>query len=319
MHTGTVSSETTSTGTASTGTASTGVHPADPAPAGPVPAEPEAGPPPRSVPVHLSPSSAATFAQCPRRWRFRYVERLPDPPGAPALVGTLVHRVLERLLGDPPEARTVERARALAAEEWPLHQALPDVVALGLDADGVRRYKWQVWEAVAGLWKLEDPAAVDVLATECRLDVQLGSVPFLGVLDRVDATAEGVVVTDYKSGRPPSPAYAGDKLDQVLLYAAAWRATSGDSTRRARLHYLGARSIEVDTTDEAIDGALGRLHERWDTLHRCLDTDTFAARTGPLCAWCPYTGHCPEGAGEVRRRVEAGLVPLDAPAVRTVA
>ena len=158
---------------------------------------------PRSAPVHLSPSSAAMFAQCPKRWRFRYLDRLPDPPGAAALVGTLVHRVLERLLGEPAGSRTVERARALAAEEWPVHQAHPDVVALGLDTDGARRFKWQVWEAVTGLWKLEDPAAVDVLATECRLDVQLGDVPFLGVLDRVDATAGGVVVTDYKSGRPP--------------------------------------------------------------------------------------------------------------------
>ena len=305
-------------GAMSTGTTlePTGAVPAGTAPDADEPEGRAAGP--RSVPVHLSPSSSAMFAQCPRRWQLRYVERLPDPPGAAALVGTLVHRVLERLLGDPPEGRTVERARALAAEEWPLHHALPDVAALGLDADGVKRYKWQVWEAVAGLWKLEDPAAVDVLATECRLDVQLGSVPFLGVLDRVDATADGVVVTDYKSGRPPSATYAGDKLDQVLLYAAAWRETSGEPTRRARLHYLGARSIEVDTTDEAIDGAVGRLHERWDTLHRCLDTDTFAARTGPLCAWCPYTAHCPEGSGEVRRRVEAGLVPLDAPAVRSV-
>ena len=159
-------------------------------------------------------------------------------------------------------------------------------------------------------------ADVDVIATECRLDVRLGAVPFLGVLDRVETAGDGVVVTDYKSGRPPAPAYASDKLDQVLLYAAAWRAADGGDTRRARLLYLGARSIEVETTDEAIDGALGRLHQRWDALNTCVSTEEFAPRTGPLCAWCPYTEHCPEGRREVRRRADAGLVSLDAPAVR---
>ena len=40
-------------------------------------------PPPR-----LSPSGAGTFEQCPRRWRHRYVDRLPDPPGEAALAGS---------------------------------------------------------------------------------------------------------------------------------------------------------------------------------------------------------------------------------------
>jgi len=283
-------------------------------------AEPDPAAPGRpAAPAHLSPSSAAMFVQCPRRWQLRYLQRLPDPPGVAALAGTLVHRVLERLLGEAPDQRTLERARAIATEEWPAHQAEPDVTALGLDGDGTRQYKWRVWQAVTGLWQLEDPAAVEVLATECRLDVRLGEVPFLGVLDRVDATDGGVVVTDYKSGRPPAAAHTADKLDQVLLYAAAWRETSGARAARARLLYLGARSIEVETTDEAIDGAVGRLHERWEALNTCVSSEQFAPRIGPLCAWCPYTEHCPEGRDEVRRRVAAGTVSLDAPAVRRVA
>lgn len=271
------------------------------------------------MPTHLSPTSAVTFEQCPRRWQLRYVERLPDPPGVAALAGTLVHRVLERLLGEPTAARTVERARALAAEEWPLHCELDEVAALGLDGDGIKQYKWRVWQAITGLWQLEDPTAVQVLATECRLDVQLGAVPFLGVLDRVEDAADGVVVSDYKSGRPPGASHVADKLDQVLLYAAAWRAVSGIEPKRARLLYLGARSIEIETTDAAMEAAVGRLHERWDALLSCADAECFEPRVGPLCAWCPYTERCAEGTAEVRRRLDAGLVRLDAPAVRRVA
>ncbi|MCC6433869.1 MAG: PD-(D/E)XK nuclease family protein [Acidimicrobiales bacterium] len=270
-------------------------------------------------PRHLSPSSAVVFEQCPRRWRFRYLDRLPDPPGEAALVGTFVHRILERLLGEVPAERTVERARAIAAEEWPAHRDQAEVAALGLDADGVRRFKWQVWQAVNGLWHLEDPTGVEVVATEQRLDVQLGAVPFLGVLDRVDATADGVVVSDYKSGRAPGGAYVADKLEQVLLYAAAWRADSGTQPKRARLLYLGARSIEIEVTADRLDQAVGRLHERWDALNDCVRCERFEPRTGPLCAWCPFAAQCPEGSREIRRRLDAGLVPPHAPAVRHVA
>ena len=53
-----------------------------------------AGPPP-----YLSPSSASMYQQCPRRWRFRYIDRLPDPPGEAALTGTFAHRVLVLVIG----------------------------------------------------------------------------------------------------------------------------------------------------------------------------------------------------------------------------
>ena len=72
-----------------------------------------------SPPKRLSPSGAATFEQCPRRWRFRYVERLPDPPGIDALIGTFAHRVLELLMQQPPKRRSVDGARRIATGAWP--------------------------------------------------------------------------------------------------------------------------------------------------------------------------------------------------------
>jgi len=56
----------------------------------------EAAPEPR-VPG-LSPSRANDFQQCPLLFRFRVVDRLPEPPSLAAARGTLVHTVLERLL-----------------------------------------------------------------------------------------------------------------------------------------------------------------------------------------------------------------------------
>src|SRR5579859_2725609 len=45
----------------------------------------------------LSPSRAGDFLTCPLLYRFRVIDRLPEPPSQAATRGTLVHSVLERL------------------------------------------------------------------------------------------------------------------------------------------------------------------------------------------------------------------------------
>lgn len=274
---------------------------------------------PVGLPRALSPSGAGTFEQCPRRWRFRYVDRLPEPPGEAALVGTFAHRVLELLLAEPPEARTVERARTLARQAWPDTERHPDYRALGLDADGARAFRWKGWLAVEGLWQVEDPASVVVRATERRVRTELGGVPFLGVVDRLDECDDGLVVTDYKSGRPPSDRFAADKLGQVLLYAAAVGAVEGEAPVRARLVYLGARVLEVEASADGVAVEVDKLTRTWNALVTALADDHFEPRPGPLCGWCPHVARCPEGRVEVARRRDAGRLRADAPAAELVA
>ena len=249
------------------------------------------------------------FKQCPRRWRHRYVERLEDPAGPAALVGTLAHHVLELLLNEPAGDRNQARARDLAGQVWPAHAAHPEFERLGLDRDATRDFKWRVWRAIEGLWQLEDPATVDVRATEQRLEVDLHGVPFVGIVDRVDHGPDGLVITDYKSGQPPRPAQVEEKLDQVLLYAGAVAAATGEQPGRARLLYLGATIIEVDATPAAVGRAVERLRDTWDTLEAARRADEFPARPGPLCGWCPFLDRCEQGRSGVGRPSRGGLVP----------
>src|SRR6476620_6664781 len=69
---------------------------------------PDALPMPRS----LSPSSMSTFTSCPLAFRFSYIEKLPEPPSAPASKGTLVHLALQHLMWRPAPARTLDNALA---------------------------------------------------------------------------------------------------------------------------------------------------------------------------------------------------------------
>ncbi len=257
-----------------------------------------------SPPERLSPSGAATFEQCPRRWRFRYVDRLPDPPGVDALVGTFAHQVLEHLMERQPSRRTKDDARRIARTLWLEIANSEDYRDLELDDEQALEFRWKAWTAIEGLWHLEDPACVDVRATEQQVSVVLDGVPFRGVVDRVESEPDGLVISDYKSGRAPSARYAPSRLQQVLLYAAAIAADTGEQPARAQLLYLGQRIVATEVTPVELGGAVEQLKSTWGAIADACDGDDFSARPGPLCGYCAYTERCPEGEAENRRRAE---------------
>ncbi len=270
-------------------------------------------------PSHLSPSSAAAFEQCPRRWRFKYIERQPEPSGQAALVGSFAHRVLEFLCGLPALHRTPEQAKALAKELWTDFAEDPDYVALELDDGESRAFRWQAWLAIMGLWDLEDPARVEVVSTEQRVAVELGGVPFVGIIDRVDRYADRLVVSDYKSGTLPGVRWRTDKIQQVMLYAAALTRSADEQPERARLLYLGQRILDVAVTDRRIEEAEGALAETWSDVSKACTVNTFDAKPTVLCGWCPFVSQCPEGQAELTRRSTEGTLPAHAPAAALVA
>src|SRR6202041_202054 len=53
----------------------------------------------------LSPSRASDFKQCPLLYRFRAIDRLPEPASAAQLRGSVVHAALEQLYALPASER----------------------------------------------------------------------------------------------------------------------------------------------------------------------------------------------------------------------
>src|SRR5690349_24492637 len=66
----------------------------------------------------LSPSRAADFKRCPLLYRFRAIDRLPEPASAAQLRGSLVHAALEQLYTLPAAQRLPDAAVALVGAAW---------------------------------------------------------------------------------------------------------------------------------------------------------------------------------------------------------
>ncbi len=270
------------------------------------------------IPRHLSPSSASSFNGCPRRWKFKYVDGLPEPSGQSAVVGSFAHLVLEHLCQLDAQERTLERAKVLARDVWPEVETLPDFVGLALSADDARAFRWQAWTAIAGLWKLEDPCQVDVVATERKVEANLNDVPFLGIVDRIERIDGKLVISDYKSGQAPHVRYRDEKIQQVLLYAAAVAEADDEVPDRSRLLYLGQETIDIEVTTDRLADVSGQLATTWSAITSSCATDSFEPKPGVLCGWCPFAAQCDEGKAELRRRHAEGILHAHAPGAALV-
>src|ERR1700731_1065574 len=97
----------------------------------------------------LSPSRAGDFLTCPLLYRFRVIDRLPEPPSPAAARGTLAHAGLEHLFNRQAGQRTPEAPRSLRTPEWEsLLAAEPELA--GLFAEDADRVAW-LGEAAAML------------------------------------------------------------------------------------------------------------------------------------------------------------------------
>lgn len=300
-------------------------------------------------PKRVSPSQATLWADCPHRWYLRHVEKLPDsPPSVNTVVGSFVHDVLEHLLARPADARTVDDARSVAAERWPIFVEeertwglLPDEAR---SPDGILAFKQRAWQILAGAYyRAFDPAKVQAVAREIEILADIDGVPFRGYIDLLeqnDRLAADLTITDYKTGKPPEAGkpWTADnrreKLRQAEWYGNALEST-GKNVGWVRLVY-----ITVDDDGRPVTDEIGRpwnpdvsaaaaedLAGRWNGMQAAVAAGSAATNPGPLCAWCPYVAVCADGTETViglwnqphRSRPGERRVRADAPAIELLA
>src|SRR5215468_8482174 len=83
----------------------------------------------------LSPSRASDFKQCPLLYRFRAIDRLPEPSSTAQVRGSVVHAALEQLYALPAESRGPDTAMTLVSPAWDRVVDAQPELADGFDPD----------------------------------------------------------------------------------------------------------------------------------------------------------------------------------------
>jgi putative RecB family exonuclease len=257
---------------------------------------------PRTRPA-LSPSRAADFKQCPLLYRFRAIDRLPEPLSVAQLRGSVVHAALEQLYGLPALQRGPQTARALLGPAWEQVTAGEPGLAAELNPEQQAELLDEARTLLSGYYRLEDPTRFDPQSCEQRIEVELADGTLLrGVIDRIDVAPTGELrVVDYKTGKAPPEARALAEFKamfQMKFYAVALLRSRGVLPTRLRLIYLANGQLLDYSPDE---GELLRFEKTlmaiWRAIQSAGTTGDFRPRPSRLCDWCPHHAHCPTYGG----------------------
>jgi putative RecB family exonuclease len=252
--------------------------------------------------LSLSPSRAQDFQSCPLLYRFRVLDRLPEPPSPAAVRGTLVHGVLEALYDLPADQRTLDGAIGLLAPQWErLVAERPEVVDMLAEAETPHE-QWlrDAGDLVEAYFGMEDPRQLEPAARELRVEATLPSGLVLrGFVDRLDQAPTGQLrVVDYKTGRPPGVGFEAKAMFQMRFYALAiWR-MRGEVPAMLQLMYLATGAVLRYEPDEADLLAMERKVEAlWQAIQRASTTGDWRANPSALCQWCAHQSLCPAWGG----------------------
>ena len=252
----------------------------------------------------LSPSRAGDFMTCPLLYRYRTIDRLPEPYSPAAVRGTVVHKVLEDLFDLPAARRTPEQAAEMLAPAWEaLLEAEPELSEMfGDDGPEIGAWLGECRTVLDRYFDLEDPRRLEPAEREVYVETLLDSKLLLrGFIDRVDVAPDGRVrVVDYKTSRSPSEMFEAKALFQMKFYAlVVWR-TRGIVPAMLQLIYLGNGEVLRFAPDEADLLATERKVEAlWRAIRQAELTGDWRPNRSRLCDWCAHQAHCPEFGGEI--------------------
>ncbi len=243
----------------------------------------------------LSPSRAGDFKTCPQLFKFRAVDRIPEPTSIYQARGTTAHLALQRLFDDPEDQRTPDRLYDLFREAWTEIRGEDEFEGLFEDLEAEREWGMESMALLTNYFSIEDPTSFDPEDRELDMLEDLDGIVIRGILDRMDRDSDGrLIITDYKTGKAPPEKFALSAFFALKIYALLIRNRTGETPKEVRLLYLNGPTLyRLPIEDRQLDAMDGQLRALWNAIQRAMDNDRFPTRRGRLCDWCSYQEICP--------------------------
>ena len=241
----------------------------------------------------ISYSKITTYKDCPKKYKFAYIEKLPRVEKHYTIFGQFCHEVLETFhkyyLDDKMKHLTfveaMHKAFYSSIDNWKdkiTKEQLDEAHAIMLD-----------YLIIVSAEKEEEKPII--LSVEQKIWTPINDeIVLYGYIDRVQRDSDGIIhVVDYKTTKDPK--YLKDRT-QLLLYGYSLF-VDDESIETIRTSYIllkhKMRYMTAEHTKEELIEAKDKLLERW---RKVVDDKLF--RATPLkfkCSFCDYINSCTEG------------------------
>jgi len=234
----------------------------------------------------LSHSSISTYQQCPQKWKFRYVDKIPEKPRPYFSFGKSVHNGLEFLfskLGQRPP--TIEDVLENYREQW---------ISEGYESSPQEKWFFDEGDRILrGFYNKHKDDHKKVVKVELKFNIEVSGVPLVGYIDRIDETASGqLAIIDYKTGKAFDKSRVR-KDPQLTLYQIACEMSLGKKVESVTLYHLNSltpitvsphsKPMESDLRTKIVESARGISDQKYDPI----------PEPNGYCKWCDYVQICP--------------------------
>jgi len=232
--------------------------------------------------LKVSASALKTYTQCPRKYYFTYIEKLPKKKWPHIELGNFLHDVLEEfhnLLRDAPKPD----------REW--GAALRDICVAQIHKYELTKEQRVTAKEMldAYLAKLRSDGMPNVLFNEKEFSMDLPeNILLRGFIDRIDQEGDGLHIRDYKSG---SSRY----LDafQLTEYALAAFKAYPDLTKVKGSYIILKEASKIIPYSISKTDTERCVAEIVDIAGAIRSDQTWETRPSKLCSFCDFSDACP--------------------------
>lgn len=205
-------------------------------------------------------SKISTYKECPLKYKYRYIDKLPSKPSIHLIKGSKVHKLLENYENITP-GEYFDVVRNFAESE--LGQEI-------LSKPSIREHK---------------------IKLDARLrandELKKDETRFIGFIDRINVH-DGVDLIDFKTGKYKEPKY--QDFEQLILYSLYMFDKFDIDEIKLRFVYV-EHNIENTLIFKRESADFYRTQLKADIEKIENDTE-FKKCPGPLCPWCDYRDLC---------------------------
>ncbi len=253
-----------------------------------------------------SPSSINTYKQCPRKYYFQYVEKLPTKPSPETTRGNVAHHTLEQFFDTDVKGITKKDCRSFlqnriielmlknwdaAKKEWDIHKMTPVQTAQLKEGTVVMLFNWlnHFINRVLAM-DCEFPEAFAKLVPAREEFLESSQYMVRGYIDAIEMVDGKVHIIDYKTSK--AARLSQEYKLQMAIYLLLYQEKHGGLPDKASFFFLRHHPLEVKVEQDLVDAAkreIMTIHAKTENAEK---RDEYAMQPGPLCGWCNFKIIC---------------------------